>query len=178
MTETTDTTKLAEIVGFMTKPENTKGYWTENPTGFIDFAVISQEDGPLIALGSKYWYRIQYFKLSEDCNTAAAWNHVKALLKQCGRTLPVTEDTNNVYRVSNLSLQQANQMYYLLKHSLTSEGIEFSLQHSFSLDVASTLPAPVEQKKKRRKRPNKNAWKVVGRVNTPNSEEGLSELEK
>lgn len=178
MTETTDTTKLAEIVGFMTKPETTKGYWTENPTGFIDFAVISEADGPLIALSSKYWYRVQYFKLAEDSDTATAWNYVKRLLRECGRSLPALSSIEAVYRIGNLSLQQANQMYYLLKHSLTTEGIDYSLQYSFSLDAAGALPAPIEHKRKRRRRRNKNAWKAVGtsnQINKQSSEEDLSE---
>ena len=166
MTETiADATKLAEITHAAVKPENTKGYWTEDPAGFLDFAVISDTDGPLIVLSSKFWYRVQYFKLAQTCDTATAWTYVKTLLKQCGRTLPpvTANETGNVYRITNLSLQQANQMYYLLKHSLTSENVEFQLRHSFSLDAASTLPAPVELKKKnRRKRPNKSGWQVVG----------------
>jgi hypothetical protein len=166
-----NTVTIDTILTSNSKPEDSKGYWTAESTGFINFAILSETEGPMIALASNHWYRIQYFQLQNDFEAETAWTLVKNLLKQCGRTLPTASD-ENLYRLGNLSLPQANQMYYLLKHSLTSEGIEFALKHSFTLNALCTIPAPIDIKKKRKRR-GKNSWKVVGGSNFLSNQEDL-----
>jgi hypothetical protein len=179
--------------------EESKGYWTEGSSGYLDIAVIevydvaiksssesensstttlggaSDVDTPLIKssailLSSGYWYRVQHFELTDG----TAWSWLKTLLRECGRKLPeplggAENDINVVYRIGNLSLQQVNQMYYLLKHSLTSAKVPFTLAHSLTM-TAGTVAAPKPKKAHRRLRRNKNRqiivepnfnWKIV-----------------
>lgn len=172
MNETVDTPQA-------TQTEMAKGYWTDNSIGYLDVAVTmctTENEQPktissTILLSSNYWYRVQRFTLNDD----TAWMWVRALLRECGRTLPEPQSSGGyIYRISNLSLQQANQMYYLLKHSLTSAKIIFTLSHSLTFD-ANTTVAPPKQKKNRRLRRKGNRglqstdtsvgeleWKIVG----------------
>ena len=163
--------------------EQSKGYWSEHSTGYLDVAVsvvyadatcsLEAIQSSTILLSSNYWYRVQHFQLTD----ASAWTWVKALLRDCGRKLPDLGDANAafVYRISNLSLQQVNQMYYLLKHSLTSAKVPFILAHSLAMISANTITIPAPKSKKNRRARRKNAkpldetgencdsgWKIVG----------------
>ena len=146
--------------------ETSKGYWTENSPGYLDIAVIVKSTGNndndgekirSIVLSSGYWYRTQCFEVED------AWGHVKTLLRECGRKLPMTPDQEYVYRLGNLSAQQVNQMYYLLKHKLTSGKIPFTISHSLSIDVTNTEKMPTS-KAHRRLRRNKNRQIVENNV--------------
>lgn len=187
-----------EVTTTTIETEQAKGYWTEGSSGYLDIAVsVTYSDSNVvvktpnvatdasdvtidnnietsaIVLSSNYWYRVQHFKLTDD----SAWSWIKTLLRECGRKLPTdclsTSTTNAfIYRVGNLSLQQVNQMYYLLKHALTSAKVPFQIEHTLLMVSPNmiTIPAP-KPKKNRRARRNKNAkplnaaddvWQVVG----------------
>jgi hypothetical protein len=161
--------------------EQSKGYWSDNSAGYLDVAVSVEYANDTrdaiqtstILLSSNYWYRVQHFRLTDG----SAWNWLKALLRDCGRKLPelAADVTAFVYRIGNLSLQQVNQMYYLLKHSLTSAKVTFTLAHSLTMinNHTITIPAPKSKKNRRAKRktntrPLEDAatddggWKIVG----------------
>lgn len=130
--------------------EASKGYWTNDTPGYLDIAVLASG---AIVLSSCYWYRVQIFQLSleekEDDKkpTAECWNFVKALLRECGRKLPT--EWRGVYTLTNLSLQQTNQIYYLLKHNLTSSKVDFELHYGLFIDKSNTVVCPPKAKKRR-----------------------------
>lgn len=162
--------------------EQSKGYWSEHSTGYLDIAVsvlyadetrtLEAIQSSTILLSSNYWYRVQHFRLTDG----TAWTWLKALLRECGRKLPELNNNENtafVYRIGNLSLQQVNQMYYLLKHSLTSAKVPFLLAHSLVMIGNNTVTVPAPKSKKNRRARRKNAkplddaesgsgWKIVG----------------
>lgn len=163
--------------------EQSKGYWSEHSAGYLDVAVsvlyandtLEAIQSSTILLSSNYWYRVQHFQLTDG----SAWTWLKALLRECGRKLPDLNNDNAatafVYRIGNLSLQQVNQMYYLLKHSLTSAKVPFLLAHSLVMISNNTITVPAPKSKKNRRARRKNAkplddanasedngWKIVG----------------
>jgi hypothetical protein len=140
-------------------PEASKGYWTDGHSGFLDIAVLADstdDENVSIVLSSNHWYRVQMFDLDgQTC--AIAWNYIKALLRECGRKLPfVSDEQQFIYRITNLCLQQVNQMYYLLKHSLTSGKISFTISHSLTFPYKKPTVVAPKPKQHRRLRRNKN----------------------
>jgi len=125
--------------------EASKGYWTNDTPGYLDIAVLASG---AIVLSSCFWYRVQIFQFDEDSTKSTeCWNFVKALLRECGRKLPTPE--NDVYRLTNLSLQQTNQIYYLLKHNLTSSKVNFELHYTVFFDTTNAVICPPKAKKRR-----------------------------
>lgn len=146
-TMSTDEQTLNHILKQDSDIEASKGYWTDNTNGYVDIAVLHSG---AIALSSGHWYRVQKFQLpnTNDEQQTECWTFVKQLLKECGRKLPVPSD-DGVYRITNLSSQQANQMYYLLKHNLTSAKAEFELRYGLFIDGSETVKCPPMKKKRR-----------------------------
>ncbi len=162
--------------------ESKKGYWSDDEPRGISLTVSETETGSRISLSSEYWYRVQHFDLT-DCDVNGAWQIIQSVASECGRTLvPHLEITDNeenaeYYRVAYLNPKQTDQLYYLLKHSLTTLGIEFVISHTLTFDKTGCVRAPVatvsqvatvesdipntSQPSRRRRRKNRSNKKVV-----------------
>lgn len=149
--------------------ESLKGYWTDDEARGISLLVTKRGEATTrISLSSEYWYRVQHFDvLDTEVNTV--WKLIKELIiNECGRTLVphvrketvageeegeiVEKQTVEYYRVSNLSAKQVDQLYYLLKHTLTKSGLTFALAHSFfgGMDTNHSIPVPKKRRRKKR----------------------------
>ena len=121
--------------------EDQKGYWTADEKRGLHISVESREGtGAKIILSSDYWYRIQQFNIATL--PAIAWKVVWEVVHgECGRTLvPTLSDDEEVkyYSIKNLNVKQVDQVYYLLKHALTKNNIQFEITHPL-LRFASEL---------------------------------------
>jgi hypothetical protein len=128
-----------------TVEESRKGYWTnDEPRGIAVRIVALDEKAVRISLSSEHWYRVQHFDIEGSPNSA--WRLlIDVIGKQCGRSLKVVhaEGTANAaaptvdyYQVGNLNAKQVDQLYYLLKHTLTTAGVSFSIAHSFTFNTS------------------------------------------
>lgn len=94
---------------------------------------------------SEYWYRVQHFDLT-TCNVTNAWQIIQDVSEACGRSLvphvSANCDTVKYYRIAYLNAKQTDQIYYLLKHSLTTLGIVFTISHTFLVDTSQSVPFP------------------------------------
>lgn len=154
--------------------ESRKGYWTDNESRGLYLSVTFTENATRISLSSEYWYRTQHFDL-KNCGSDEAWRIIKSLMKECGRTLLShetneeegmsgdTEDTieQKYYRVPYLSAKQVDQIYYLLKHSLTTENRDFAIAHSIFFDTSKGIAAPVKRKRRKKKNTSRRQEEVV-----------------
>ena len=174
MTSTTTLDKTAE---------SKKGYWTDDEPRGLSVAIAPLGDNNVrISLSSEYWYRVQHFDLSE-ITIRQAWTKFNSVLKDCGRTLVIyseppyngdeMKDTEEMvrpalmvrpavhYEVPYLSAKQVDQIYYLLKHSLTTAKTEFSIAHGLCFDTSKGVPIPSKKRKRRRKKPLIVPWQTV-----------------
>ena len=146
--------------------ESKNGYWTDDEPRGITVAVgNTRVDGACrISLMSEYWWRVQHFTVS-DCNTGKVWGIVKQVMKDCGRSLvpyavgekdqeSETDDRPVYYSVPYLSNKQVDQLYYLLKHSLTTNRLDFALSHGVRFPSYDGIVAP-KKRRKRRKKPGR-----------------------
>lgn len=71
------------------------------------------------------------------------------------------------YEVPYLSAKQVDQIYYLLKHNLTTEKVGFSISHSIRFDSSKGTLAPSKRRRRRKKkvanRPSPARWQTVGK---------------
>ena len=184
MTDQTTTNTLNKDV------EAKKGYWTDDESrGISLYVTATGEDTARISLSSEYWYRVQHFDLS-DSSVEDAWKVIKALMKECGRSLvlhaapiaPVTttpedegeneseieEEPDAVepapvhYCAPYLSVKQVDQIYYLLKHALTTAKVNFVISHTIRFDTSCGVAAPPKRRRRRKKKgPAKAQWQTV-----------------
>jgi hypothetical protein len=157
--------------------EAKKGYWTDDEARGISIRVSAiGEDTTRISVSSDYWYRVQHFDVdAASCNSTKAWQVIQTVMKECGRTLiPVTTDVTledestdeivEYYNVAYLNTKQVDQLYYLLKHELTTANYPFVISHTFSFDTStecviappsvSTDASKTAKNRRRRKRAN------------------------
>jgi len=176
--------------------ESKKGYWTdEEPRGLMLNVTPTGETSARISLSSDYWYRVQHFTLP-DSSTDDAWKVIKTVMKECGRSLvlhapPTTEKTEKTenqeeqedkspdhsetkkeapvavhYSTPYLSAKQVDQIYYLLKHALTTAKIPFVISHSLLFDTSNGIAAPPKRRRRRKRNiaaHTANAWQIVSR---------------
>lgn len=169
--------------------ESQKGYWTDGESRGLQICVSNAvvSDGKKaaassrISLSSAYWYRVQNFDLPET-SAEDAWRVIRSTLKECGRTLVLhapplwdedpegdAEDVTPIdgvhYEVPYLSAKQVDQIYYLLKHNLTTVKMRFNITHSISFDARKGVLAPSKRKRRRKKKttqPSPPRWQTVG----------------
>ena len=140
----------------LNKPlESKKGYWTDDENRGLSLNVTQLlNDDTRISLSSDHWYRVQHFDLSET-STTEAWRIIKATMKECGRTLivhPSEDQESSVhYQVASLSAKQVDQIYYLLKHGLTTANVVFTITHSFMFDTSDGVAAPPKRRRRKKK---------------------------
>ena len=145
----------------VTNAENEKGYWDEenNAVGLF-IAVYNQGDAEepsvSIALSSSHWYRVQYFNVT-GCGSNRAWKILRGLMRECGRTLighAISDgEPFSYYEVPALSEKKVNQIYYLLKHRLTTEKLSFHISHGVIFNRNGIKAPPKRRRKKHRKLP-------------------------
>lgn len=183
--------KQPSLMNLDKNQESKKGYWTDDESRGISLVVThstNNEAGSKISLSSEYWYRVQHFDLPE-CQVAKAWQVILDVAKACGRTLvphtieendadaneleegEVAEPTIEYYRISYLNPKQTDQLYYFLKHSLTTMGTPFVISHTFTFDTTNCVPAPGNGNgngnalARRKRRKSRAAKKIIKKVN-------------
>lgn len=179
--------------------ESKKGYWTDGEARGLSIAVIADETGTRISLSSGHWYRVQHFELCATSSTDA-WRILKTTIKDCGRTLVAatqgeaddhsetenegelldlgehplleTKANNRYYEIAHLSAKQVDQIYYLIKHALTTANAPFVISHSLRFDTTHATAAPGKRRRRRKKRISKAAqpqWQTVVRNKVVNT---------
>lgn len=126
--------------------EAKKGYWTNDEHRGFSIVVSPgyEEQTTRISITSEYWYRVQHFDIV--CDPDRAWKLVNDAMSQCGRTLipAITSTTDGAvitnYTVAYLNAKQVDQIYYLLKHSLTTANLQFSISHTLGFDTSKSIP--------------------------------------
>ena len=154
--------------------ESKKGYWTDDEPRGLSVAIVPFGESEVrISLSSEYWYRVQHFDLSE-ITIRQAWNKFNSVLRDCGRTLVIhTNEDNEMsetecserpavhYEVPYLSAKQVDQIYYLLKHSLTTAKTDFSIAHGLCFDTTKGVAIPSKKRKRRKKKMIVQQWQTV-----------------
>lgn len=150
------------------------GYWTGDEARGLRVSVHQDatSGATTIQLGSAYWYRVTRFVLARS-TPHVAWRILRMVAGECKRewqrengehakqseqTTQAKQSPNEahthekeaVYRMRNLSSDQVKQIYYLVKHSLTREGVSFELHHSLRFHPTGGLPMPPRRKRKRK----------------------------
>lgn len=166
----------------------------EEPRGLLLKVLEKGEEGSRISLSSEYWYRVQHFDLIDttpneawrmvrsvmkECGRTLVPHMVDIAIDLSQGVDPDAEpdtDRNNqqeqsaeesvvqYYRIAYLNDKQVNQLYYLLKHSLTTEGKAFKIGHtlSFAGEKKPCIPLPPKRRRKRRRgKPTNNTWQSV-----------------
>ena len=170
--------------------EAKKGYWTDDEARGISIRVSAiGEDTTRISVSSDYWYRVQHFDVdAASCNSTKAWQVIQTVMKECGRTLiPITTEVTVVndednestteeiveyYNVAYLNTKQVDQLYYVLKHELTTAKYPFVISHTFSFDTStecviappSVLTDASKTAKNRRRRKRANNKKIEDKI--------------
>jgi hypothetical protein len=173
--------------------ESKKGYWVDDEPRGLLISVQGCDDEARISLSSDYWYRVQHFSLPQS-STDDAWKVIRSVMRECGRTLvlhaPIEEedtkekdeeeehndqdndqeedDTTSTpvhYSVPYLGPKQVDQIYYLIKHALTTAQMKYSISHSIRFDTSRGIAAPPKRRRRRKKksRPQTPAWQTIGK---------------